>query len=91
MNPPSLAGLVGTWIALLVLLALTCGSSFIAMGYWNLAVNLAIAAAKALLVVVVFMRLAKSAPMVVVVALVAAFDLAILVVLSLPDFAVRGW
>ena len=91
MNPPSLAGLVGTWIALLVLLALTCGSSFIAMGQWNLAVNLAIAAAKALLVVVVFMRLAKSAPMVVVVALVAAFDLALLVVLSLPDFAVRGW
>ena len=59
MKPPSLSGLVGTWIALLV--------------------------------VVVFMRLAKSAPMVVVVALVAAFDLAILVVLSLPDFAVRGW
>jgi cytochrome c oxidase subunit 4 len=91
VNPPSLAGLVGTWIALLVLLALTCGSSFIAMGGWNLAVNLAVAVAKALLVVVVFMRLAKSAPMVVVVALVAAFDLEILVVLSLPDFAVRGW
>ena len=88
MNPPSLAGLVGTWIALLVLLALTCGSSFIAIGGWNLAVNLAVAVAKALLVVV-FMRLTKSAPMVVVVALVAAFDLAILVVLSLPDFALR--
>ena len=89
MKPPSLAGLVGTWIALLVLLALTCGSSFIAMGHWNLAVNLAIAAAKALLVVVVFMRLAKSAPMVIVVAVIAAFDLAILVVLTLPDFALR--
>ena len=91
MKPPSLAGLVGTWIALLVLLAITCGSSFISMGGWNLAVNLAIAAAKALLVVVVFMRLAKAAPMVIVVALIAAFDLGLLVVLSLPDFAVRGW
>ena len=50
MKPPSLSGLVGTWIALLVLLALTCGSSFIAMGGWNLAVNLAVAVAKALLV-----------------------------------------
>ena len=89
MNPPSLAGLVGTWIALLVLLALTCGSSFIAMGPWNLAVNLAIAAAKALLVVVAFMRLMRSAPMVIVVAVIAAFDLAILVVLTLPDFALR--
>jgi cytochrome c oxidase subunit 4 len=86
---PSLAGLVGTWIALLILLAITCGSAFIAMGSWNLAINLAIAAAKALLVVVVFMRLARSAPMVIVVAVIAAFDLAILVVLTLPDFAVR--
>jgi cytochrome c oxidase subunit 4 len=89
VKPPSLAGLVGTWIALLVLLALTCGSAFIAMGPWNLAVNLAIAVAKALLVVVVFMRLAQSAPMVTVVAFIAAFDLAILVVLTLPDFALR--
>ena len=89
MKPPSLAGLVGTWIALLVLLALTCGSSFIAMGQWNLAVNLAIAAAKALLVVVAFMRLMRSSPMVIVVAVIAAFDLAILVVLTLPDFALR--
>jgi cytochrome c oxidase subunit 4 len=91
MKPPSLAGLVGTWIALLVLLAITCGSSFIPMGGFNLAVNLAIAVAKALLVVVVFMRLTRSAPMVIVVALIAAFDLTLLVVLSLPDFAVRGW
>ncbi|HXR56270.1 MAG TPA: cytochrome C oxidase subunit IV family protein [Casimicrobiaceae bacterium] len=82
---------VATWIALLVLLAITCGTSFIPLGRYNLAINMAIAIAKALLVIVVFMRLFKSAPMVLVVAVIAALDLAILVCLTLPDFAVRGW
>jgi cytochrome c oxidase subunit 4 len=82
---------VMTWIALLVLLAITCGTSFIPLGRYNLAINMAIAIAKALLVIVVFMRLFKSAPMVLVVAVIAALDLAILVCLALPDFVVRGW
>ncbi|HEX6793812.1 MAG TPA: cytochrome C oxidase subunit IV family protein [Casimicrobiaceae bacterium] len=81
---------VATWIALLVLLAITCGTSFIPLGRYNLAINMAIAIAKALLVIVVFMRLFKSAPMVLVVAVIAALDLAILVCLTLPDFIVRG-
>jgi cytochrome c oxidase subunit 4 len=82
---------VMTWIALLVLLAITCGTSFIPLGRYNLAINMTIAIAKALLVIVVFMRLFKSAPMVLVVAVIAALDLAILVCLALPDFVVRGW
>ena len=91
MKPASLASHVVTWLALLALLALTCGTSYIPMGKLNLAVNLAIAAVKALLVILVFMRLTKSAPMVIVVALIAAFDLAVLALLTLPDFAIRGW
>jgi cytochrome c oxidase subunit IV len=90
MNPTSLAANIGTWVALLVLLAITCGTSFVPMGTANLVINLAVAVAKALLVIVVFMRLTKSAPMVIVVALIAVFDLAVLVVLTLPDSAVRG-
>ena len=82
---------VATWIALLVLLAITCGTSFIPLGRYNLAINMAIAIAKASLVIVVFMRLFKSAPMVLVVTIIAALDLAILVCLTLPDFVVRGW
>ena len=82
---------VVTWVALLVLLAITCGSSFIPLGRFNLAINLAVALAKALLVVIVFMRLFKSSTMVVVVALIAALDLAFLVCLTLPDFLVRGF
>jgi len=74
-----------------VLLTITCGSSFIPLGGFNLAINLAIAVIKALLVIVVFMRLFRSAGMVIVVALIAALDLAILVCLTLPDFLVRGF
>ena len=82
---------VATWLALLALLAITCGTSFVPLGRFNLMINVAVALIKALLVVAVFMRLFRSAPMVMVVALVAAFDLAILVCLSLPDFLVRGF
>jgi len=91
MTHSRIGNYVATWIALLVLLAITCGTSFIPLGRYNLAINMAIAIAKALLVIVVFMRLFKSAPMVLVVAVIAALDLAILVCLTLPDFAVRGW
>ena len=91
MKTPAVRPYVLTWIALLVLLAITCGSSFIPLGGFNLAVNLAVAVAKALLVIVVFMRLFKSSTMVVVVALIAALDLAFLVCLTLPDFLVRGF
>ena len=91
MKTPAVLPYVLTWIALLVLLAITCGSSFIPLGGFNLAVNLAVAVAKALLVIVVFMRLFKSSTMVVVVALIAALDLAFLVCLTMPDFLVRGF
>jgi cytochrome c oxidase subunit 4 len=90
MKTTPLRRYVATWLGLLVLLAITCGSSFVPMGRYNLIVNLAVAVVKALLVVVVFMRLFRSAPMVIVVAMIAAFDLAILVCLTLPDFVVRG-
>ena len=91
MNAATVRPYVLTWIALIVLLAITCGTSFIPLGGFNLAVNLAIAVIKALLVMVVFMRLFRSAGMVIVVALIAALDLAILVCLTLPDFLVRGF
>jgi caa(3)-type oxidase subunit IV len=50
-----------TWIALLGILALTVDSSFIAMGRWTLVANFGIDAAKALLVVLVFMELGNAA------------------------------
>ena len=79
------------WIALLVLLAITCGTSFVPMGKLNAAVNLAVALAKAVLVLLVFMRLRKEDPLIRLVAGVGVVWLAILVGLSATDFAVRGW
>lgn len=46
------------YIGLLVLLALTVGSSFLDLSGFNSAVNLAIAAAKAAVIAVLFMHLA---------------------------------
>ena len=47
-----------TWVALMGLLALTCGTAYLPLGSWNVAINFAVAAAKALLVVFVFMEVA---------------------------------
>lgn len=52
--------LVLAYAGLLVLLALTVGSSFIDLGGFNATLNLAIAAAKAAIIAMVFMHLATS-------------------------------
>ena len=49
------------YVGLLVLLALTVGSSFVDLGGFNSTVNLAIAAAKAVIIGIVFMHLAGAA------------------------------
>ncbi|HWE07638.1 MAG TPA: cytochrome C oxidase subunit IV family protein [Rhizomicrobium sp.] len=51
-----------TWIALCVLLAATCTLAYVPMGSGNLPVSLGIAAIKAALVGVVFMRLFEPNP-----------------------------
>ena len=81
---------IAVWIALMVLVAITCGSSFLPLGRFNVVVNFAVALAKALLVILLFMRLLFGTTMTRVVALIGVFTLAILVCLSLTDFAVRG-
>ena len=91
MSPPPVRVYAWTWLALLVLLGLTTGSSFLPLGAFNLAANLAIALAKALLVALVFMRLRADAPMVRVVAAAGAFWLLLLTSLSLVDFVARGF
>ncbi len=90
MNSPSLKRYVAVWIGLMFLLALTCGTSFIPLGRLNLIINLGVAVAKALLVMLVYMRLRSAAPMVWVAAVAGFFFLAILVSLSATDFALQG-
>jgi cytochrome c oxidase subunit 4 len=88
-SPPPLRHYVWTWLALLLLLALTAGSAFVPMGVFNLAVNLAIALGKALLVVFMYMHVRRGTPMIRVFALAGLMWLALLAGLSLTDFAVR--
>jgi cytochrome c oxidase subunit 4 len=82
---------LGIWLTLLALLALTCGSAFVSMGQWNAAANLAISAAKALLVAWFFMHLGeRRQPVFRLTALAALFMLALLVGLTLADYSTRG-
>lgn len=54
---PSLRRYLLTWVALLALLALTLGVAYVPLGAVNVALNIGIAGAKALLVMAVFMHL----------------------------------
>jgi cytochrome c oxidase subunit 4 len=81
---------VFTWLALLALLALTTGSAFVPLGPFNVVVNFAVALAKALLVVFVFMHVRRGSPMVRVFAASGVLWLCLLVGLSLTDLAARG-
>ncbi len=84
------ANLVRIWIALLVLLALSGASAWLPLGPWNSVANLVIAMLKVLLVLLFFMRLARGAPVLRMVAITALSILALLLLLSGVDFFTRS-
>ena len=77
------------WLALIGLLAVTLASAYVPLGWANSAINLAIAVAKALLVAFFFMHLRSAHYMLRIAAMAGFFWLAILIGLSLTDFAIR--
>jgi cytochrome c oxidase subunit 4 len=77
------------WVALLVLLGLSAGSAWLQLGWWNTVLNLGIAAAKAALVLLFFMRLRRSPRLARVAALAGVATLAVLFALSGADYATR--
>jgi cytochrome c oxidase subunit IV len=77
------------WIGLLTLLLLTLGSAYLPLGWLNDVVNLAIAVAKALLVMIFFMHLRSSHYVLKIAAAAGFFWLALLIGLSLADFLAR--
>jgi cytochrome c oxidase subunit 4 len=89
MKAASLRIYIGTWVALMVLFALTLASSFVPLHGFNTAVNVAIAVAKAALVALIFMRLRTSTALVRLAALAGLAWLLILIGLSLTDFLSR--
>jgi len=84
--------LILAWAALLALLGLTLGLSYLPMGPFNWAVALAIGGIKALIVLAVFMELREGASLRWVFAAAGFFWLGILLLLSMTDYATRaGW
>jgi cytochrome c oxidase subunit 4 len=95
MNGGSNKTLLLTWIALLILLAITAGSAFVPLGAANVMINFGIAALKALLVMIVFMDLRRTTRLVRMVAAAGFVWLLVLAGLSLTDYVTRaasgGW
>lgn len=78
------------WAALLLLFAITWGSAYIHLGTLSTAINLTIAVAKALLVIIFFMHIHHSSPVVRIFAAAGFFWLTIMFTLTLGDYLTRG-
>ena len=77
--------------ALLLLLALTVGVSYVDLGVFNEVIALAIAAAKALLVLLFFMHVRSSSRVTWLFAAAGFVWLGILIALAMSDYVSRGW
>jgi cytochrome c oxidase subunit IV len=86
---------VGTYIGILVLLLIatvvTTLVSFVDLGAFSVVVALAIAVCKMLLVALFFMHVRYSTKLTKLVIVGGLMWLAILLLLTLTDFATRGW
>jgi cytochrome c oxidase subunit 4 len=77
------------WLALLALMFISLGSSYVSLGGWNAAIGVAIAGLKASLVAAVFMRLSRGPALLRLVAATAIAMWLLLVGLSGVDYATR--
>ena len=87
-KPPR--SLVWAWIGLVLLLALTLGMAFVPLGRANIAVALAVAVGKAIIVLLVFMELARGHSLKLIFAGAGLFWLIIMFGLSFTDYATRA-
>jgi len=78
-----------TWIALMVLLAVTAACALLRLGWLNTAISLAVALAKALLVAFVFMRLQRAPALLRLAAVAGTVTLVLLFGLALTDYTTR--
>jgi cytochrome c oxidase subunit IV len=79
------------YVALLVLLALTVGAAYLDLGPWGAVIALIIALIKALLVILYFMHVRYSHPLVWLFAGAGFLWLVILLAGTLQDYLSRGW
>jgi len=83
--------LFAVFVALMLLLALTVEAARHDLGRWNFVVSTVIAAAKAVLIILYFMHVRRSARITKLVVCAGFFWLAILFTLSLADYWTRDW
>jgi len=87
----SVRTLVGVFLALLALTALTTGIAYVDLGVGSTAVALAIAIAKASLVVWFFMNVRFNSKLIPLVIVGGLFFVFVLFVETFADYASRGW
>ena len=83
--------LFGVWAALLALLALSVGATFLPIGAGRQAISLGIGVVKAALILWFFMELRRSEGLVRLAAIGAVTFLAVLIALLGADYLTRGW
>ena len=88
VQPKTYFKVFGTLIGLLVL---TVAANFVNLGPFNLLVALAISAAKGLLIILFFMEVRYSHPIVWLFAGASFLWLMLLLVITMSDYATRGW
>lgn len=81
--------LAATWLALMLLLAVTVGVTFLPIGDWRQLANLTIAGTKAALVLVFFMKLPSEQPLVRLAAGLAAALLFAFTAMLTADYQLR--
>ena len=79
------------YVALMFLLALTAGLSFVDLGAANTIAALLIAFTKMVLIILFFMHVRYSARLVWIASVAGFFWLAILLILAMSDYLSRGW
>ena len=91
MSHPSVQIYYLIFAALALLLALTVGAAEVDLGRLNFLVAVTIATTKAVLILLYFMHLRYSPPLVWLVSGGSLFFLAILFAITLSDYFSRGW
>lgn len=91
LGPIRAQKLVIIWAALLALLALTIGATFVPIGAFKPVVNLSIAFAEAGLIFWFYMHLREEGGVVRLAAIGAVAWLAIMFLLLSSDYVARGW
>lgn len=82
---------VAILVCLLVATASTVWASYLELGVWNPVIALAIATAKATLVILYFMHVRYSTKLTMLVIFSAAFMFFVLIGMTLADYVTRAW